>query len=253
MLDPADSPQKAPNHGTPRTSAATDPSPTTEPSPLADCCEVDPRISRAFNKRLAELMVDGELPEMVDVSRMLLGQLSDVATVAPTVLELGCGSAALLVELLKRGAARGDGIDLSVAMVAGARRRAEEAGVSERMTVIQADGALVRLEQHDWVLLDRAICCYPHVEHLLGNATSAAASRVGFSVPTTRGWRGLVNKIAWRAENIPVRLGRPGCPGYVHDLGRIEATLASAGFTKRSDSRLGLWYAAVWERAFKDS
>jgi len=218
-------------------------------SPAADCCgEVDPRIAHHFNNRLAELMVDGKLPEMVDVSEMLLGLLTDVGSQTPSLLELGCGSGALAVELLARGAVRADGIDLSPDMIGAARRRADEAGVGDRATFELGDGALVKLDAHDWVVLDRVICCYPNVESLLANATRAATCRVAFSVPNSRGFRGLVNRVGWWLENVPTWLRGNACPTFVHDIARIEHILGRAGFTRSRDARLGLWYAAVWER-----
>ena len=207
-----------------------------------------PRISRHFDNRIAELTADGELPAMVDVSEMLLGLLSDVASVATTVLELGCGSAALMTELVRRGAASADGIDLSPDMIAAARRRAAEADVADRSSFVQGDGALIPLEAHDWVVLDRVICCYPNVESLLANATRAATRRVAFSVPNSRGFRGLMNKIGWWLENVPTWLRGNACPTFVHDINRIERILGRAGFARSRDARLGLWYAAVWDQ-----
>lgn len=233
---PADAPKRPPI------------SPTAQSSPAADCCEVDPRIARHFDNRIAELTADGELPPMVDVSEMLLGLLSDVGTAAPTVLELGCGSAALMTELVRRGAAHADGIDLSPDMIAAAQRRAVEADVADRSSVVLGDGALIPVEAHDWVVMDRVICCYPNVESLLANATRAATRRVAFSVPNSRGLRGLVNKVGWWVENVPTWLRGNACPTFVHDIDRIERILSRAGFTCSRDARLGLWYAAVWER-----
>jgi magnesium-protoporphyrin O-methyltransferase len=219
------------------------------PADKPNCCEVDPRIAHHFDNRIAELTADGQLPEMVDVSEMLLSLLSDVGVVAPTVLELGCGSAALMTELVRRGAASADGVDLSPDMIAAARRRAAEADVADRSAFVQGDGALIPLDAHDWVVLDRVICCYPNVESLLANATRAATRRVAFSVPNSRGFRGLVNKVGWWLENVPTWLRGNACPTFVHDISRIERILSRAGFTRSRDARLGLWYAAVWDRA----
>ena len=214
----------------------------------SDCCAVDPRIASHFDHRLEELTVDGELPEMVDVSLMLLGLLDDVGDRAPSVLELGCGSGALSVELLLRGAQRVDGIDMSAANVAAATERAQSAAVADRAAFAVGDGATAAAEAHDWVLLDRVICCYPDVDKLVSRAVALGRERVCFSVPTSRGWRGLVNRVAWTVENVPTWLLRNGCPTFVHDVGRVERILATAGFTRRADDRLGLWYAAVWQR-----
>src|SRR3954447_4311274 len=94
-------------------------SPHASDSPVADCCgEVDPRISSHFDNRIAELTAESEFPQMVDVSEMLLDLLDDVGEAQPTLLELGCGSGALLVSLMKRGATRARGYDMSPGMLA---------------------------------------------------------------------------------------------------------------------------------------
>ncbi len=186
---------------------------------------------------------------MIDVSNMLLGLLEpEVGRDSPTLLEIGCGSGGLTVALLKRGAARARGIDLSPGMLAVAVKRAEAADLADRASFVVGDGARAALEQHDWVVLDRVICCYPDVSALLRNVIGASRARIAFSLPTSRGWRGVVNHVLRLGENMAVRLGWDGCVGYVHDVDRIESTLATAGFSRLREGRLGLWYGAVWER-----
>ena len=108
----------------------------------ADCCATDAADRRAFDERIAELTADTDFPEMVDVSAVLLDLLEDdVEAASPTVLELGCGSGALTVALLKRGAARARGFDLSPGMLAVAVRRAEQADVADRAAFTLGDGA----------------------------------------------------------------------------------------------------------------
>lgn len=185
---------------------------------------------------------------MVDVTRALLALLSDVESVQPTLLELGCGSGALLVTLLERGAVRADGVDLSPASIATAKRRAEAADVVERVSLQVGDGSVVPLAQHDWVVLDRVICCYADVDRLLGNSIGAAGRRYAFSVPLDSGWQGLVNRVIRTVENWTNRLrGRP-CPAYTHSIAKIQRRLRDAGFSPLRERRVGLWYVAVFER-----
>lgn len=214
-----------------------------------DCCP-DPRIATHFDRKTRERTEDGTvLPPMVAVTERLLAQLSDVSDVRPSVLELGCGSAALLVTLLTRGAAAANGVDLSPEAIATAQRRAAEAGVAERAHFEIADGARATHAAHDWVILDRAICCYPDMPALLGAALSANPSRVAFSVPSSRGVRGLVNKVAWGCESFLTRFQKGSCPGYVHSVDDIERRLTAAGFRHRSSDSTLLWYTAVWDRS----
>ena len=219
------------------------------PHKATDCCRPsDPRIASHFDQRMRDLAAAGEMPEMVDVSRGLLALLDDVAQERPTLLELGSGSGALTVALLERGAARADGVDLSSESVATARRRAEQSGLGSRAEFRVGDGAQVQLEQHDWVVLDRVICCYPHVDQLLSNSIGAAGRRYAFSVPHVRGWRGLANWLEFSAESLIDRLRRRPCPAYLHDIGMIERRLAVAGFRRLRQKTVGRWYAAVFER-----
>jgi magnesium-protoporphyrin O-methyltransferase len=226
-----------------------DPAASPEPRP-PDCCAVDadPRIGRWFDRLTAERTAGGVLPPMVAVSEHLLAQLGDVSEARPTVLELGCGSGALLVELLTRGVSWADGIDLSPASLDAARRRADAAGVGERVQFAAGDAARLELAPHDWVILDRAICCYPDMPALINRAIGAARARVCFSVPTSRGARGRVNRLAWGLEAWWTRVRRGPCPGYVHDLDDLERRLSAAGFQRRSGRTDFLWYTAVWER-----
>jgi SAM-dependent methyltransferase len=237
MPDRSAGPSEAPPQSTART---------------AGCCPApgprDPRIAGHFDRLTRERTTGGVLPPMVEISERLLEQLADVGEARPTVLELGCGSGALAVALARDGAAQVDGVYLSPEALITARRRADQAGVGERTSFVEGDGALLSLTTHDWVVIDRALCCYPDVEALLGNAISAARRRVAFSVPTSRGLRGGVNRFAWGCEAFLTRFQNGPCPGYVHDLDLIEGHLAAAGFTRRSTRSSALWYTAVWER-----
>jgi hypothetical protein len=97
--------------------------------------------------------------------------------------------------------------------------------------------------------MDRVICCYPDVEALLGNAIPAARTRLAFSVPTSRGARGMMNRFWWGVEKTLIRVLRGACPGYVHSLDLIEGRLSAAGFKRLRSSTGWMWYIAVWERA----
>ncbi len=217
----------------------------------ADCCTVgpDPRIAQHFDQKMRDRLAAGELPAIHPVSRRLLAALDNVGEERPTVLELGCGSGGVTVTLLEGGAASATGIDLSTGSIDTARRRAGEAGVSDRVRFEVGDGATVQLELHDWVVLDRVICCYGDADGLVANTSAAARRRYAFSTPDSRGVRGILSRIWFRIDDLGDRLrGRP-CPGYVHDLDRIEAHLLKAGFRLTRRYRAGLlWQVAVFDR-----
>ena len=218
-------------------------------APDPDCCRpADPRIARQFDERYAGWTDNEAFPELVDVSGAILDLVRDATLQRPSVLELGCGTAALGVALLEMGAARLTGVDLSPASIDIAHRRAAAGGFAENARFEVGNAAEFSAEPHDWVVLDRVICCYGDVERLVGRAIDLARDRIAISVPESRGWRGLVNRPLWAAEFHCWDRWHGGCRGYVHDLRRIERRLADAGFRPSATDRVGLWYVGVYDR-----
>lgn len=214
-----------------------------------DCCAPgDSRVVREFDRRASASAAGDEFPEMVAVSGAVLDRLRDASLDRPSVLELGCGTGALAVALLEMGARRLSGVDVSPASVEVARRRADAAGLGAQASFVVGNAASLHLEPHDWVLMDRVICCDAHVDALLDAALGAARSRIVLSVPESRGWRGLLNRPMWTVEAAWDRL-TGGCPGYVHSVRRMVRRLREAGFSEVPGRRYaGLWYVGVFER-----
>jgi SAM-dependent methyltransferase len=219
-----------------------------DPKPQGCACPTEARIARHFDAKVAERLAQGTDPGMVAVSESLSRALMTLDPTRRTVLELGCGRGGLLLRLIEAGATRATGVDLSPASIDAARDRFDQAQLADRVQLSVGDGARVPLEPHDWVILDRVMCCYADVDRLLANTIPAARHIYAFSVPTSRGWRGVVARLEGWFENAWDRLrGRP-CPGYVHDLDLIEERLATAGFRLHHSDREGLWHLAVYER-----
>ena len=211
-------------------------------------CPTDARIARHFDAKVAERTSRCEDPVLVAVSERLKGALLSVNPIGKTVLELGCGRGGLLLELVQAGAARATGVDLSPAGIDAARDRFAQTQLSDRVHLSVGDAARVPLEAHDWVILDRVMCCYPDIEGLLANTLPAARHLYAFTVPTSRGWRGVVARLEASIENAWNTLRGQACPGYVHDLDLIEERLVMAGFRLRHRDRQRLWHIAVYER-----
>ena len=217
--------------------------------PNADCCApADPRIARQFDARAAEWADLDEFPDLVEVSARLLDLLRDTPMRRPSVLEFGCGTGAVGVALLEMDAARVTGIDLSPTSIELARRRSEAAGLADRASFEIGNAAATDAEPHDWVVMDRVLCCFGDPDRLVDRAIAHAGERIAITVPESRGWRGLVNRPLWAIEFAWDRL-HGGCRGYVHDLRTIERRLAAAGFAPAGSARIGLWFLGVYDRA----
>jgi len=182
-----------------------------------------------------------------DVSRRLYEQLAEIGFAGRTVLEIGCGYGRLLVGALLAGASSATGVELDDDALDETRKRAEEAGVGDRISLIEGDGAVVELARHDMVVLDRVICCYDDVDRLVDQATRAAGSIVAMTVPESRGPAGSRNRIVYAVGAILDRI-RGEEPVYLHDIRRIESRLAAAGFRTARGERTGKWYVGVHVR-----
>jgi SAM-dependent methyltransferase len=213
-----------------------------------DCCPAASTIEQHFDRKTAWRLAAGEVPALVDVSEGLKEALLPLGPSGKSILELGCGRGPLLLQLAQAGASSLTGVDLSGASIEQARRSFSEAGAIERAKLSVGDAARVELEPHDWVILDRVMCCYPDIDRLLTNSIPAARRIYAFTVPESRGWRGLLSRIDEWFENIwNIVRGCP-CPGYVHDIDTIERTLQSAGFRRTYFGRVRLWHVGIFER-----
>jgi magnesium-protoporphyrin O-methyltransferase len=213
-------------------------------------CDEEPsigaRIGAHFDSKVTRAGPGGG-SSLHTTTRSLLGLLGDPT--GRTVLELGCGKGGLMVELLRAGAAGTDGVELSSASLEIARDRLAGLGLADKAGLTLGDAAEAALDLHDWVVLDRVICCYPDADRLLANSIPAARRRYAFSVPNSRGWRGLAARASRRLDNGWNGLRGRACATFVHDLDRIDRTLRSAGLERRAAETRGLWYVAVYERA----
>ncbi|HEX2030061.1 MAG TPA: methyltransferase domain-containing protein [Actinomycetota bacterium] len=182
------------------------------------------------------------------VSSVLLERLERAGIEGRTVLDLGCGTGGLALEALRRGADRTTGIDLSAASIEVARRRAAQAGLAGRARFEVGDAAAGRAEAHDAVVLDKSICCYPNAERFVRASAPLARSLYAFSVPESRGPRGLLSRVALFFDNAWRALRRDPFRGFVHDVRRIEALLREQGFRPVGRERHWIWHVGVYAR-----
>ena len=212
-----------------------------------ECPDAD-GIARYFDAKVPGTSASGPAEPLHPISQRLLEALLARRPTTHSVLELGCGRGGLLLELATNGAARVTGVDLSPAAARHSERVFDAAGVAERARFHVGDAARMALDRHDWVVLDRVICCYADVDMLLSNTIPAAAALYAFTVPTSRGWRGRLARFERHVEMAWNRLRGQPLRSFVHDLDVIERRLTDAGFRLTHTDRHRLWYLAIFER-----
>jgi len=182
-----------------------------------------------------------------EVSRRLFEEVARVGFGERTVLEVGCGYGRIVAGALVGGARAVTGVELDPEAIVQTGERATRAGHRDRCTLVVGDGAIISLAPHDIVILDRVICCYDDADRLVDRSVVAAGMAYAFSVPESRGLRGLRNRLTYGLEGAWDRLRRQP-RSWLHDVERIHRRLAAAGFTRDAWGREGKWYLAVYRR-----
>jgi SAM-dependent methyltransferase len=182
-----------------------------------------------------------------DVSRTLYERLERLGFAGRSVLEIGCGYGRLLVGALVAGGRMGTGVELDAEALDNARERADEAGVAAQATFVEGDGAELSLPRHDIVVLDRVICCYRDADRLLARSLASTALTYAMTVPESRGLRGAWNRVTYAFGGILDTI-RGEERVYLHDLRRLERTIAAAGFRLQHRERLAKWHVGIYVR-----
>jgi predicted RNA methylase len=186
--------------------------------------------------------------KVAGVSRTLLDLVTEAGLTDRSVLELGSGTGQLSAALLRAGASRVTGVDLSPRSVEAARKRVAQEGLAERASFLTGDAAATDLPPHDVVVLDKVFCCYPDAERLLGSSMRAAQTVYAFVLPASDGFRGAIARVAVRFLNAGRALRRVKFRVFVHDVPRIDEGLRAFGFLPLRTVRRWLWHVAVYRR-----
>lgn len=184
----------------------------------------------------------------VKLARLLEKELRAAGLQGRAVLELGCGRGELSADLVRAGASRVTGMDLSPDNIEAARRISSEDGLNDQTEFRVGNAAAAELSPHDVIVHHRVICCYPDPKGFLRHSIGAAGSIYGFSMPRSTGLMGVIVRLALSFENLGHRIKRRGFRAYVHDERLVDEAIRSAGFRLHGRSnRLG-WFAAVYTK-----
>jgi magnesium-protoporphyrin O-methyltransferase len=164
-----------------------------------------------------------------------------------TVLDIGAGVGAVHHALLAAGAASAVDVDASGPYLAAAREEAERRGLADRVAYRKGDAVALApdLAPADLVALDRVVCCYPHVEALVGVAANLTRRRLGIVLPRDQAWIRAGADLSNRWSGIrhdPFRF-------HVHRTAAVLAVTTGRGLVPVAHHAGRLWQTLVLERA----
>jgi SAM-dependent methyltransferase len=202
-------------------------------------------IACCFDQESQRVLRDYRDKGLSDTSRKILDSLPKREIAGSTVLEVGCGVGALIIELVRKGASSAIGVDLSPKMVRLGQSLAAEAGLSESVSFALGDGAMAELKESDIVILDAVLCCYPDLASLVGNSSSAVRRLYAISVPDDTRPVARVLGLLLPLQRLIRR--RSGFMFFIHSTGRVREMLEARGFKMLSKSPVGwMWTVMVF-------
>lgn len=209
---------------------------------MASCCRAQP-CEEIFSWRVAEWDLRSYRRRGLEkLERKLLASVPKVVYEGSRVLEIGGGIGALQAELLRRGAASGEVIELVSAYKRYAAELARDLEVEDR-TEFRVHDVLAKpgsVERADVVIMNKVICCSPEGLELVAVAASLARKALVLSFPRST-WP---LRAAAQLQHLLFRLLGRKYRFYVRPFEAVAAAATSGGLVRSSSG-----HGAVWEHA----
>lgn len=215
------------------------------------CCQVK-GIESEFNPKVARKTLKRYRRRGPDrTTQLLLAALEDALRTSDlrdgSILDVGAGVGAVHHALLDGRLSRAIHVDASPAHIAAAKEETERHGHSGRVEFMLADfvTAAGQIEPADVVTLDRVICCYDDMPHLVDASASKARRFYGAVYPRDVPWM----RIALRLINLWLGVRRSAFRVFLHPPAAIDKRLRAAGLHRRSRRHAAGWEVVVYERS----
>jgi 2-polyprenyl-3-methyl-5-hydroxy-6-metoxy-1,4-benzoquinol methylase len=181
------------------------------------------------------------------VQKYLLEGIKRLAPSAVTVLDIGCGVGSLHLTLLRDGADRAIGIDMSEGMLVEAKRFAREFGISGKTEYVTGDFVQLSpsIPECDVTILDKVVCCYEDVEQLVRASTGKTRQIYAISRPREN----LLMKMLFRGHMTLARVFRWSFHPFWHNWTHMHSLVLLNGFELAYENATISWQVLVYKRA----
>ena len=210
------------------------------------CAAINADTGRIFSRLAGIHRLRFRLFGLERTQRQLIDGIRRAGIEGAELLEIGCGAGCLNRALMRLGASRSTGVDLSEAMLAIARADAQAEGLAERTDYRRGDFTQMagELADADVVVLDKVICCYPDWESLVDASLKRARRVYALTIPRDRSLtRAGLGMMRWGLQRI-------GCcyQPFIHDPARIEGRVVASGFRRTEEARTAWWLTRIYVR-----
>ena len=208
-----------------------------------NCCGAE----RIFDSKKAKKQKSSFLKKGAKGStRKLIHLLSNFAMTDKTLLDVGGGVGAIQWSFLENGGKATTDIDASQAYIRIAREIAEAKNVVDKTAFINSDVTDQdgKIAPHDFVTLDKVVCCYPDYESLLLTATDNCNEVLALSMPIS----GIISRFFSSIGNFWLYMNKVPFRSYVHSRKTVDNFIQKKGFKLVHNKLSFPWHVLVYLR-----
>jgi hypothetical protein len=211
-----------------------------------NCCQCQ-GIEDLFNSQLvAKELAEYRKKGAGKTTRLLAEALQAEGVQGASLLDIGGGVGVLQHTLIAAGVEQATDVDASQAYLRAAQEEAARRGIADRIHF--QHGNFVELAPQipvaEIVTLDRVVCCFPDMEHLVDLSAARASKLYGLVYPRDT-WLARIG--VWLI-NLPFRLQRKHFRVFVHSSKAVDAILSSHGLKRKFHRNTLVWQVMVYGR-----
>lgn len=162
------------------------------------------------------------------------------------ILEIGCGVGSLHLTLLKGGAVKSIGIDISEGMLEQAKKFATSMGVNDRAEYHLGDFVELapKLADGDVTMLDKVVCCYEDLPALIERSTDKTRYVYALSHPREK----FTVRTVFKSQIALAKLFQWKFRPFWHNWAAMHQRILDRGFELAYQKSTFVWQVNIYRR-----
>ena len=208
-----------------------------------DCCSGTDRFFSFFAKSYAKRL---EKKGFEKSQQVLFDELQKIGFENQSVLDIGCGTGFFHQKMIQSGASGATGIEISEKMIDHAKSLARKKGLEEKTSYAIGDFVEIHGQcgQHDVLVLDKVICCYPDSGTLIALSTEKCGKSYALSYPRDS-W---IPRFSFGVIRFVLTLARSGFKPQIYPVFWVRQQIEQAGFKRKMHWQDYFWISEVYLR-----